>query len=150
MRERIERALTIIAITGLATRPAFAIPSPDLVAGSLLSISQLLALASAILGGGGAVYATARARRHGWGAVVSRGFAIATIVLLVLFCLALALNIYQYFEQSRDQQARLEETLSPRTARPALCAANRRSRNSPMLSRCGFRIGLRRRRRTPC
>ena len=111
MRKRIERALAIIAIICSASRPAFAIPSPDLVVGSLLSVSQLLALGSAILGGGGAVYATARGRRYGW-RVVSRGFVTGTVVLLVLFCGSLAFNIYQHLEQASERQARLEETLS--------------------------------------
>ena len=108
---RIERALAIIAIISSASQPAFAIPSPDLVVGSLLSVSQLLALGSAILGGGGAVYATARGRRYGW-RVVSRGFVTGTVVLLVLFCGSLAFNIYQHLEQASERQARLEETLS--------------------------------------
>ena len=34
------------------TRPAFAIPSPELVVGSISSLSQLAALLSALIGGG--------------------------------------------------------------------------------------------------
>src|SRR5260370_52758 len=111
MRKRVGRALAIIAIVRRVSQTAFAIPSPDLVVGSLLSVSQLLALASAILGGGGAVYATARARRYGW-RVVSRGFVTGTIVLLVLFCGSLAFNNYQHLEQASEQNAGLKETLS--------------------------------------
>ena len=50
----------------IGTQPAFAIPSPELVVGSLSSISQLIALVSAILGGG-AVAVGARAARRGQG-----------------------------------------------------------------------------------
>src|SRR4030088_423277 len=44
--------------------PAVAIPSPELVVGSFTSISQIFALASALLGGGAAV-ATFRMRARG-------------------------------------------------------------------------------------
>src|SRR5215471_9073585 len=47
-------ATAILALTslGLEVTPAFAIPSPELVVGSFTSISQLIALASALIGGG--------------------------------------------------------------------------------------------------
>ncbi|TMJ25087.1 MAG: PEP-utilizing protein, partial [Alphaproteobacteria bacterium] len=111
MRGRVGQALTVIALVSSGSHPALAIPSPDLVVGSLLSVSQLVALASAFLGGGGALYATARARRDGL-RVVSRGFVTGTVVLLVLFCGSVALNVYQHLQQSSERQARLEETLS--------------------------------------
>ena len=41
-----------IALMVAGAEPAYAIPSPELVVGSLSSISQLIALGSAILGGG--------------------------------------------------------------------------------------------------
>jgi hypothetical protein len=61
-----------IALCLLGTGQAFAIPSPELVVGSFVSISQLLALASAMLGGG-AAFATMRARRRRGSAEMSRG-----------------------------------------------------------------------------
>ena len=61
-----------LALCLLGTEQAFAIPSPELVVGSFVSISQLFALASAVLGGG-AAYATMRARKRGGSAQMSRG-----------------------------------------------------------------------------
>ena len=61
-----------LALCLLGTGQAFAIPSPELVVGSFVSISQLLALMSAVLGGG-AVFATMKARRRGGSAEMSRG-----------------------------------------------------------------------------
>src|ERR1051325_7984609 len=61
-----------VALCLLGTGQAFAIPSPELVVGSFVSISQLLALMSAVLGGG-AVVATMRARKRGGAAEMSRG-----------------------------------------------------------------------------
>ena len=61
-----------LALCLLGTGQAFAIPSPELVVGSFVSISQLFALASAVLGGG-AAYATMRARKRGGSAEMSRG-----------------------------------------------------------------------------
>jgi len=61
-------AVAISAFWALGSTPAQAIPSPELVIGSFVSLSQLLALASAVLGGG-AAYATMRARRGGGGGV---------------------------------------------------------------------------------
>src|SRR5215216_4648571 len=49
------------------TTSALAIPSPELVVGSLTSISQLIALGSALLGGGAAA-AALRSRSRGGGA----------------------------------------------------------------------------------
>ena len=46
-----------VALSLLGTGQAFAIPSPELVVGSFVSLSQLFALLSALLGGG-AAYAT--------------------------------------------------------------------------------------------
>ena len=56
-----------LALCLLGTGQAFAIPSPELVVGSFVSISQLFALASAVLGGGAAYrhHAGAQARRLG-------------------------------------------------------------------------------------
>src|SRR5205085_1753356 len=66
----------------LGTGQAFAIPSPELVVGSFVSISQLLALMSAVLGGG-AVFATMRARKRGGSVQMSRGLLIIAAGLFV-------------------------------------------------------------------
>src|SRR4051794_14530383 len=52
--------LVAVVLCLIGSGQAFAIPSPELVVGSFVSISQLLALMSAVLGGG-AAYATMRA-----------------------------------------------------------------------------------------
>jgi rifampicin phosphotransferase len=58
------RIAAAIAVLLLGGGSAQAIPSPELVVGSFTSISQLLALGSALLGGGAAV-ATMRLRSRG-------------------------------------------------------------------------------------
>ncbi len=99
--------VSAILISGLQT--AAAIPSPELIVGSLVSLSQLLALASAVLGGG-AVYATARARRQG-SRVGARAFQLVGVGMFLLLCGSIGFNIYQSVDRSNERQARLEETL---------------------------------------
>ena len=53
-----------IGLSLIGAGSAFAIPSPELIVGSFVSLSQLFALASAILGGG-AAYATLHTGRRG-------------------------------------------------------------------------------------
>src|SRR3954467_7179164 len=55
-----------VALMLAGAAPAYAIPSPELVVGSLSSISQLIALGSALLGGGAAAFG-ARALSRGKG-----------------------------------------------------------------------------------
>ena len=98
-----------IALSLLGTGPALAIPSPELIVGSFVSLSQLFALASAILGGG-AAYATVRARRSG-SQGLSRSLMVAAAAMFVLLVVSVGFNIYQYVEQKNERQARLEETL---------------------------------------
>ena len=92
----------------MGTVPALAIPSPELVVGSFTSISQLIALVSAIAGGG-AAYATLRARRSGAGA--SRWPLIVAGALLLVATASICLNIYQYADYKNERQALLEDTL---------------------------------------
>ena len=56
--------LNAVVLCLLGTGRAHAIPSPELIVGSFVSLSQLFALASAILGGG-AAYATLQSRQRG-------------------------------------------------------------------------------------
>ena len=93
----------------LGTAPALAIPSPDLVVGSLSSISQLIALGSAILGGG-LVFVGARAR-NAQSAQLARRAWIAAGVLFLVLAASVGFNIYQYTSYSGEKQARLEDTL---------------------------------------
>ena len=110
-------AAAISAFWVLGTTPAQAIPSPELVIGSFVSLSQLLALASAVLGGG-AAYATMRTRRGGGGGL-SRGLVAGAVVMFALFCVSAAFNIYQFVEQKNERQARLEQTLLRPSRAPA-------------------------------
>src|SRR5688572_9062962 len=72
------------------TNPAFAIPSPELVVGSFASISQLFALASAVLGGG-AAFATMRVRRRGGSAEMSRGLLTTALGLFAVLVVSIGI-----------------------------------------------------------
>src|SRR5262249_4746614 len=95
----------------IGTEPAHAIPSPELVVGSFVSLSQLFALASAVLGGG-AAYATMRARSRGGSASMSRGLLYTAVGMFVLLSVSVGVNIWQYVTDANARQARLEGTLT--------------------------------------
>src|SRR5947207_8469586 len=82
----------VLALCLLGTGQAFAIPSPELVVGSFVSISQLLALASAVLGGG-AVFATMRTRKRGGPAAMSRGLLTIAAGLFVAMTISIGINV---------------------------------------------------------
>lgn len=103
------------AVLFIGTQPAFAIPSPELVVGSLSSISQLIALASAILGGGAVAVGARAARRGGgkgspWPMRFALGF-------MGLFLVSAGVNVWQYISQKNATQTRLEATLTRPTPR---------------------------------
>src|SRR3954468_22268605 len=100
-----------IALCLLGTGQAFAIPSPELVVGSFVSILQLLALASAVLGGG-AAFATMRARRRRGSAEMSRGLIYTALGLFAAMTVSIGGNIWQYVTDSNARQERLEATLT--------------------------------------
>ena len=85
--------LSALALCCLGTEQAFAIPSPELVVGSFVSISQLFALASAVLGGG-AAYATMRARKRGGSAEMSRGLLYTAAGLFAVLVVSVGVNIW--------------------------------------------------------
>src|ERR1700760_2556092 len=85
--------LSFAALSLFAAGPAYAIPSPELVVGSFVSLSQLFALASAVLGGG-AAYATMRAKRRGASAAMSRGLLYTTMGMFAVLCVSLGVNIW--------------------------------------------------------
>lgn len=102
------RFLCAFLAVGLGAHPAYAIPSPELVVGSLSSISQLFALFTALIGGSVAVGAV-RIRSHG-----SRFPRLGTGIILgliVLCAASIGFNFFQYFEHRNEAQARLEATL---------------------------------------
>ncbi|MEI8150259.1 MAG: PEP/pyruvate-binding domain-containing protein [Hyphomicrobiales bacterium] len=111
-------AFGLLALCVLGAEPAFAIPSPELIVGSFVSISQLFALAASVLGGG-AAYATMRARKGGGSASVSQGILYVAGVLFVVMCVSIGANIWQYVGQLNERQARLERTLLRPSRAPA-------------------------------
>jgi rifampicin phosphotransferase len=93
---------------------AWAIPSPELVVGTLSSLSQLVALASAVIGGG-AVAAGNRSRARAQSKVPGR----ALMVFAAAFLVSLVLNAVQYDWAVNERTQRLEATLqrpAPKTA----------------------------------
>ena len=98
------------ALAALVTlsSPAFAIPSPELVVGSISSISQLLALLSALLGGG--ALAVGR-RASGRNATTSVWQSRLSMVAYALLAVMIGLNIDQFQDHQSERQARLEATL---------------------------------------
>src|SRR5215212_10741195 len=80
--------LGALALWLVGTNQAFAIPSPELIVGSFVSLSQLFALASAVLGGG-AAYATMRVRRRGGSAEMSRGLLYTSIALFAVLVVSI-------------------------------------------------------------
>ena len=109
--------LGTLALSLLGTDSALAIPSPELIVGSFVSLSQLFALASAILGGG-AAYVTVKARQ-GNSRHLSRSLMVGTAVLFILLIAAVGFNVYQYVEHKNERQARIESTLLRPSRAPA-------------------------------
>ena len=98
-------------ICGLAPSPALAIPSPELVIGSLSSISQLVTLLTAMLGGGAAIVG-ARTSRSSLHPVGSRRWAPVIVGGIVLVCaISFVCNVHQWFDYRDERTSRLEATL---------------------------------------
>ncbi len=95
----------------LENSSALAIPSPELVVGSLSSLSQVVSLIFATLGGGAALVG-ARVVSNRYGAKSGSRFfwPIATGVLVFL-AVSVWANIWQYTANKAALQDRLEETL---------------------------------------
>ncbi|NIZ62583.1 PEP-utilizing protein [Sedimentitalea sp. CY04] len=104
--------ITTCAITFLVVPSAsFAIPSPDLVIGSVSSLGQVFAVGFAMLSGLGAVVATKLgfAPKKGGPA---KSYPVKLIATLVMISAALiALNYWQYSQQTSAELARLQATL---------------------------------------
>jgi rifampicin phosphotransferase len=94
----------------VSTRSAWAIPSPELLIGSISSISQLLTLGAASFGGAAALGLGLSARRAGNAKSAQRMIKIAASLLVVMLA-SLAANVYQYQSTSKERQDRLEATL---------------------------------------
>jgi membrane protein insertase Oxa1/YidC/SpoIIIJ/rhodanese-related sulfurtransferase/phosphohistidine swiveling domain-containing protein len=108
------RALVLPGLFGfmlLGMSPAFAIPSPELVVGSLSSLSQVASLIFATLGGGAALVG-ARVASNRYGTTGrSRFFWPLTIGVFAFLAISLWANLYQYTTYKAARQDRLEETL---------------------------------------
>src|SRR5712671_1909262 len=114
-RAKVDILTTIISVAAILcladVTPAFAIPSPELIVGSFTSISQLIALASALIGGG-ATLVTLRARaRNGGPSALSRWVIAIMAAAVVLLMMSVGFNIYQYVGTKNERHARLEQTL---------------------------------------
>lgn len=103
----------ILLATAAVSDPAFAIPAPDLIVGSISSASQLLALLSVVLGGG--ALAGSRLRRaagpHGL-APAARWLNWAFAGTLVLLVGSIGFNVHQWLDQAAERDARLQATLT--------------------------------------
>ncbi len=97
------------ALVGVTSTPAAAIPSPELIVGTLTSLSQLGALLTALLGGS----AVMAVRRRGK-STPATGSARPGLLLLVLLVATLSggLNVYQWQTDNEARQTRLAATLT--------------------------------------
>lgn len=107
-KRRLIRSLVLASALFAGAGIAHAIPSPELVVGSLSSLSQLVALASATLGGG-AVLAGAQAGRSGRKG--SPWLGRVAMMLGVAACASIGLNAYLIAKSWTERRERLEATL---------------------------------------
>jgi rhodanese-related sulfurtransferase len=89
--------------------PAQAIPSPELVIGSISSLAQLGTLAAALFGGGAVAIGARAGLRRGTGN--SRRLVRVALVLFGIAAVLGGLNIYQFMEHRAQVAARLQATL---------------------------------------
>lgn len=109
-------ATTVLVAIAAGATAVQAIPSPELVVGSLSSLSQLVALVSATLGGGAVL---AGSRLTGNGAAASPWRRRILVALLVVALASLALNLVLVARSHSDHRARLEATLLRPTPKSA-------------------------------
>lgn len=101
-------ALVLVGCVG----PAFAIPSPELIIGSLSSLSQLLTIGLASVGGVAAVGFGMSARKAGASAKAQRRMSLIALGLLAVALISAMGNIHQFRTSSAERQERLEATLT--------------------------------------
>ncbi len=90
---------------------AWAIPSPELVIGSVSSLSQLFALGAAMLGGG-AVLAGVRTKQRAATARRHKQVQWAALALFLACLLSVFANFWQHHRAQNTRLARLQATLS--------------------------------------
>ena len=93
------------------SKPVFAIPSPELVIGSVSSISQLFAVGFAIVTGAVAAFGAKFGLKRKKSNVPSKALVNSVIVLAVLFTGSIGYILYQTDQNNREEQARLQQTL---------------------------------------
>ena len=101
----------LVALAAFFPSPAYAIPSPDLIIGSLSSLSQIAMLAAATVGG---LAVTGARPRLGGGTPTAQAGPWRRIVLwIALGVLALSLggNLYQHLAAKDAELARFQATL---------------------------------------
>ncbi|MFQ5973319.1 MAG: rhodanese-like domain-containing protein [Alphaproteobacteria bacterium] len=103
---------TLLFLTTALTHPALAIPAPDLIVGSVSSLSQLLALLSVVIGG--TAFAGSRLTAAGLQGRSSMTplFRWAFLAAVVLLLGSGALNVYQWFDRIDERNAHLRATLT--------------------------------------
>ncbi|MFS4583557.1 PEP/pyruvate-binding domain-containing protein [Phaeobacter sp. C3_T13_0] len=103
--------LAIVLLISAVPATAWAIPSPELVIGSVSSLSQVFAVGIAMVSGLGAVIAAKLGFQPQKGAQAKR-YPVRLIMGLVLAALAMAvLNYWQFNNQRAAEKARLQATL---------------------------------------
>ncbi len=117
-RRRICTVLLACAALAATTQPTLAIPSPELVVGSLSSLSQLTALLSAIFGGGALALGSRLTRGRKGAADTRRIEHIAFACLAAALC-GFGLAIYAYRKGESTERTRLEQTLLRPTPKAA-------------------------------
>lgn len=115
------RVLFALLFMLIPANPAFAIPSPELVIGSISSISQLFALISAMVGGGAAAASLRSGMKNAATRKSNKRVFRLALTLLAVALFSLGLNYYQYSSRANDEQARLQATL----VRPAQSAGTK-------------------------
>ena len=98
-------ALGVMAGSG----PAYAIPSPELVIGSISSLAQLGTLLAALFGGGVVAISARAGWRHGQN--TSRRLVKVVFVLFGIAAVLGGLNVYQIVQHRAQITARLQATL---------------------------------------
>jgi rifampicin phosphotransferase len=91
--------------------PAYAIPSPELVIGSVSSLSQIFAVGFAMISGTIAAFGAKFGFKKKQGAVQSGFLVNSLIVLVLLLSASIGYNFYQNSQAAAKEQARLRETL---------------------------------------
>ncbi len=109
--------LACAALTAI-TQPTLAIPSPELVVGSLSSLSQLTALLSAIFGGGALAFGSRLVKGRKGAADTRRIKHIALACLAAALC-GFGLAIHTYHKGQSSERTRLEQTMLRPTPKAA-------------------------------